>query len=90
MRSRSLLHLTKLAAFKAFCASRGWREEPIKGPYEVLRMTRAGSPTLIVYTRNTATEHCTVHGIALEMTRAFLRERSRSELTINQTQKRQA
>lgn len=87
MRSRSLLHLNKLADFKAFCASRGWREESIKGPYEVLRMTRTCSSPLIVYARNGATEHLTVAGVALEIARAFVRERTRNELTINQQQR---
>lgn len=89
-RSRCLLHLNKLDTFKVFCASRGWRDEPIKGPYEVLRMTRTGSSPLIVYARNRATEHVTVAGVALEMARAFLRERTRNELTIHQLQQRQA
>lgn len=84
-RSRSLLHLNKLDDFRAFCESRGWSNASIKGPYERLRMTRSGSSPLIVYARSSATEHLTVHGVAEQMARAFLRERSRSAVAINLT-----
>ncbi len=74
-RARNLLHFNKLAAFQAFCESRGWRADSVKGPYERLRMTKPGSEILLVYRRNDATEHVTVHGIALKMAQAFINDR---------------
>jgi hypothetical protein len=70
-RRRDLLHFNKLAAFQAFCESQGWVNEGCLGPYERLRMRR-GKEVLLVYARNQATEHCTVHGIAEQMARAFI------------------
>jgi hypothetical protein len=74
-RSRSLLHLNKLAAFQAFCESQGWLNEPVKGPYERLRMTKNGREILIVYARDSAIQHCTVHGVAKQMAHAFINQR---------------
>jgi hypothetical protein len=73
--TRSLLHLSKLPAFQQFCEARGWRNEPIKGPYEKLRMTKEGREVLIVYAKLRATEHCTTHGVAEAMARAFVGQR---------------
>lgn len=80
-RSRCLLHLSKLEAFQKFCESQGWLNEPIRGDYERLRMTKEGSEILIVYARLQATEHATVHGIAEQMARAFLSAQRQSKRT---------
>ena len=72
-RSRCLLHKNKLAEFQAWCEERGWKAEPMRGDYQVLRMRheRTREP-MIVYTKNIAPEHLVVYGVGLQLARAFL------------------
>jgi len=72
-RDRSLLHLSKLDAFRAFCETQGWTNVPVKGTYERLRMTKEGCDPLIVYAKNGAKEHCTVYGTGLHLARDFIK-----------------
>lgn len=81
MRSRCLLHKNKIDEFAKWLFERGWKKEDTKGFYEVLRMRhpRHKDP-LIVYYRLNAKEHLTVHGVALEMSRQFVREKFYSSI----------
>lgn len=73
MPERSRLHHTHLAAFIAFCEARGWESEPVKGPYERLRMRHPEKrEPLLVHTRQDAREHLSVWGHSLTLTTAFL------------------
>lgn len=76
-RSRCLLHLSKLDAFRAFCESRGWTNDPVLADYQRLRMTKDGHAMLIVYAKNDATEHCTVFGEGLRLAREFVKQNGR-------------
>ena len=79
-RRRDLLHLGHLAAFRAFCESEGWQEEPARGHYEALRMRRSPvDPPLIVHRKADAVEHYTVWGESARMARRFFAERRRAE-----------
>lgn len=58
MADRATLHLSKLGAFAAWMAMRGWAREDTKGVYEVLRLRRENGPTLVFYSRSP--EHATI------------------------------
>lgn len=74
--SRCELHTSKLREFADYCATKGWVEEPTKGEYEVLRMTRVQSKLpLLIYRRLRQTEHYTVSGMALILVAAYLRDK---------------
>ena len=60
MRNRSKLHKNQLHTFKSWLMFEGWELQPTRGFYEVLRMTRKGSPILLVYTKLDAREHLTI------------------------------
>lgn len=70
--SRHRLHVTKMEEFAKFCEANGWTRVPLKGEYEVLRMTHAVKHPLIVHTRlensnGGLPEHLTLHGTAESM-----------------------
>jgi hypothetical protein len=70
--SRHRLHVTKLEEFADFCTAHGWTRQPVKGEYEVLRMTHATKDPLIVHTRLVNSrggdvQHLTLHGTAESM-----------------------
>jgi len=74
--SRNMLHIDKLADFKAWLIEHGWREVKTNGDWEVLRMRHDNHlHPLIVYTSSHATEHYTTHGIAFTMCTLWLRDR---------------
>lgn len=63
MRDRALLHFGHLNAFKKFCEALGWKQEKVKGEFEVLRMRHPDqSEPMIVHARTRAAEHATVWG----------------------------
>jgi hypothetical protein len=77
MTSRNRLHQKKLNDFAQFCSERGWKEEPFKGNFEVLRMRHlAHKQPLLVYQQLDAKEHLTTHGIADRMLNQYLKERT--------------
>jgi hypothetical protein len=74
MRSRALLHRSKLESFVQFVGAHGWVQEPKVGDYEVFRAWRMdGSKKkwAIVYDRHNG-DHLTTHGHALELTKRFV------------------
>jgi hypothetical protein len=78
--SRHRLHVTKLEEFAAFCEAHGWTRQPLKGAYEVLRMTHSTKHPLIVHTKlenrsGGLPEHLTLHGTAESMFSQWMRER---------------
>ncbi|WP_339139061.1 hypothetical protein [Kerstersia gyiorum] len=67
------MHKTKLAEFQAFCEEYGWRVEPTKGPYEVLRMRHSGcEDPMIVHGRDSG-DHFTTWGESARMVRQYVR-----------------
>lgn len=78
MRSRNLLHKTKLEEFRLYCEAHGFQTLEPCGEYEVLRMRQQNSKeVLIVHTTLNAKEHVTVHGIAERMARNFVNKHQR-------------
>ena len=74
--SRCELHTSSLREFADYCTTKGWVEEPTKGEYEVLRMTRVQSKhPLLIYRRLRQTEHYTVSGVATILVAAYLRDK---------------
>ena len=70
--SQSTILPNKLEEFAKFCEADGWTRQPIKGEYEVLRMTHATRHPLIVHTRlqthaGNDVQHLTLHGTAESM-----------------------
>ncbi len=78
LRDRSLLHKSRLGEFAGWLADKGWAKKKTKGGYEALRMRHPNEGILIVYMKSSATQHCTVQGIAYRMARAFLRDKKRT------------
>jgi hypothetical protein len=77
--NRSRLHLSKLNDFAAFAESRGYRREPTKGGYEILRLQRQSETPLIYFFRG-GCEHATApRGKAAELVNAWLREKRARE-----------
>ena len=74
--SRCELHVSKLREFADYCTNKGWVEEPTKGEFEVLRMTRLKSNApLLIYRKLRQTEHYTVSGVATILVAAYLRDK---------------
>lgn len=63
--SRALLHFNKLGQFTEYLESQGYVKQPNK-EYEALRMTHKQNKTLIVWKKDSATCHYTVHGESLK------------------------
>ena len=75
MRSRNRLHKTKLADFRVWLEARGWKDEPTKDFYEVLRMSWPGEAPLLVHRKNELKEHYTTWGISETLMGQWLREK---------------
>jgi len=73
MAERRLLHKTKLADFKNWLCSDGWRIEDTKGYYEVLR-ARKGKGLFILYKRLDRGDHYSVMEKDVGVIRAFIRD----------------
>lgn len=79
IRDRARLHFKHLEAFKEFCAGRGWKEEPVKGDFERLRMRHPERlEPLFLHARDSATQHFTTYNEASRMCRAFFATRKRA------------
>ena len=72
-RSRNRLHVSKLEAYKQFCVSQGWVEEPGKSFFEILRMRHPEvKDLLIVHTRCTdKLVHFTIWGVSAQLFNEF-------------------
>lgn len=75
---RYLLRTQQLEAFQKFCELYGWEFEHTVAPYEVLRMSKKGSPVLIVHKRLYELEFLTVHGSSHEFAKLFARSNASS------------
>ena len=75
-RDRMTLHLNKLDAFASWAQSHGYKREPTKGAYEVLRLRKEPHPPLLYY-RHEGGAHATSIGIATSLVDRWIRERDR-------------
>lgn len=84
-RQRNLLHCRHLALFAAFCAGRGWKGEPVRGAYEVLRMRHPSYADVLLVHRRGHTkagderQHLTVWGVSEGLARLFIGRTSRRQ-----------
>jgi len=72
MRDRGLIHFNHLPLLSAWAQERGWKEEPVKDLYEVLRL-RNGKQCAIFHKKHAAHEHVTVWGDSEKLGRQFIR-----------------
>ena len=77
MRTRNLLHKTKLKEFQTFCESLGYQKEEAKGEYEVLRM-RGSEGVAIIYERygeKARGDHYTTFGLSTKLAEKFIKSK---------------
>ena len=74
MRTRDLLHKSKLQDFIQYAESKGYKEEPTKGEYEVLRL-RGSKGMAIFHERLDRGDHFTTHGLATELVEQYIRDK---------------
>lgn len=77
MRSRPYLHIDHVPLFEKYWQDRGWKTEPNKGVYDVLRMRHPDvpEPIVIIYRKDKAKEHCTVQSRGYNMAVQFIRDK---------------
>lgn len=56
---RATLHVSRLVGFSQFAAAQGYKAEPTKAAFEVLRL-RKGSGAVLIFHKRTRTDHITV------------------------------
>lgn len=81
MRSRNLLHSSKVSSFVNWAATVGWRELPhYPDKYEVLRLKRAdGNGRTLVFFKRIRTDHVTAFGEGHDLVRQWFDERRDDE-----------
>lgn len=90
-RSRCTLAMSRLPEFEAHCVSKGWTKVPIKGEYEVLRMTKKGEEPMIAHAKLgplcTGNGHATTWGRSARLLQSWLDTRkNQSALTQTPTE----
>jgi hypothetical protein len=80
MRDRGLVHFSHLTVLADWAKARGWKEEPVKDTYEVLRL-RSGKQCAIFHKKHAAQEHLTVWGDSEKLARQFMRWHREQEAT---------
>ena len=73
MAERCLLHQNKLDLLKWWLSSKGYKIQPTKGMYEVLR-AKNGKDTVIIFEKAGAKEHLSVQEKDYRLIRQFIRE----------------
>ena len=79
-RSRSLLALAKLEEFAAWAVTQGYRREPTKGDYEILRFRKKGEAPLLYFKREKGmmggeSQHATSYGYGTTLVQQWLNTR---------------
>lgn len=83
MRNRCKLHLTKIEDFVDFVSELGYKREPTKGFYEVLRIRRdQDEPPVLFFTR-VGTDHATVYGKGMSLVDKYLRTKRRGNVHVS-------
>ena len=73
-RSRSLLALTKLVDFAAWAVCQGYKVEPTKGSYEVLRLRKKGENPVLYFKRDKG-DHATSYGEGTALVQKWINTR---------------
>lgn len=74
-RSRSLLALAKLEEFAAWAIAQGYRREPVKGTYEVLRLRKQGESPVLYFKRDKGPFHATSYGEGTALVQKWINTR---------------
>jgi hypothetical protein len=79
-RDRALLALGKVKEFTAWAVSQGYRVEPTKGTWEILRLRIPGQPPVLFFTRyKTASggspQHATCQSAGTKLVQRWIRSR---------------
>ena len=82
MADRCLLALSKIDEFVAWAKTQGFECEPLRGPYEVLRLRFEGAAPLIYFTRAATLSggepmHATAQNDGAQLVRMWLRDRTK-------------
>jgi hypothetical protein len=73
-RSRNLLSLSKLEEFAKWAVSHGYRREPTKGTYEVLRLRKKGESPVLFFKRDRG-EHATSYAEGTTLVQQWINTR---------------
>ena len=73
-RARNLLALSKLEEFAKWAVSQGYRREPTKGTYEVLRLRKKGESPVLYFKRDKG-EHATSYGEGTALVKQWINTR---------------
>lgn len=77
-RSRNLLALSKLEDFSKWADSKGYRREPTKGTYEVLRLREKGMSPVLFFKRDKG-EHATSYGDGTALVQQWINSRKQEK-----------
>lgn len=73
-RSRNLLSLTKVESFAQWAVTQGYKVEPTKGSYEILRLRKKGKSPILFFKRNSG-EHATSYGDGTALVQQWINTR---------------
>ena len=79
-RSRSLLALAKLEEFAVWAVTQGYRREPTKGSYEILRLRKKGEAPVLYFRRDKGMmggepQHATSYGDGTTLVQQWINNR---------------
>jgi len=77
-RSRNLLALTKLEEFALWAISQGYKREPTKGIYEVLRLRKKGESPVLYFKRDSG-KHATSYGNGTTLVQKWINTRKQAK-----------
>ena len=77
-RARNLLALSKMEEFAKWAVSHGYRREPTKGTYEVLRLRRKGESPVLYFKRDGA-QHATSYGEGTALVQLWINTRKQEK-----------
>jgi hypothetical protein len=77
-RSRNMLALSKLEEFAKWAVSQGYRREPTKGTYEVLRLRKKGESPVLYFKRDKG-EHATSYGDGTALVKLWINSRKQAK-----------
>ena len=77
-RARNLLALTKLVDFAAWAVCQGYKVEPVKGAYEVLRLRKKGESPILFFRRDGA-QHATSYGEGTALVQLWINTRKQEK-----------
>jgi hypothetical protein len=79
-RSRSLLALSMLRVFEEWAVTQGYRREPTKGSYEILRLRKKGEAPVLYFRRDKGSfggepQHATSYGEGTKLVQRWINTR---------------